>query len=138
MASRTVHCAIDCSGAALPALATDLVVVPWFEGEGPAAVPGLDEASGGEVGRALGVNEFVARPYDILTATAAQAAWRSRRIAIIGAGARSTFGSDVARKLAAAAGLWARQRRVPTAAFVMRSDTTGGDARELAQALAEG
>ena len=117
----------------------DLLVIPWFEEEGPAAVPGIDAASGGEVARALQSKEFVGRPYDIFSTGVTDPAWRVRRLVVAGAGKRSAFGTDIARKLAVAVGLWARQRRVARAAFVMRADATGGaSTAHMAQAIAEG
>jgi leucyl aminopeptidase len=138
MIARTLDSTIDCSGAPLAALDTDLVVVPWFEDERPGAVAGLDHASGGEIARALGAKEFVARTYDIFTSGVSDSSWRPRRIALVGAGPRAGFGSEVGRKIAAAVGVWARQHKVPRVAFVARADTGVSDDREMAQALAEG
>lgn len=116
-------------------LDTDVLVVPWFEEEPPHAVPGLDAASGGEIARALSSTEFAAKPFDVLMTSVSSREWRPRRIALIGAGKRADYGSDLVRKLAAAAGLIARQRRISRVAFLVRD---GGDAAELAQAAAEG
>ena len=57
---------------------------------------------------------------------------------LAGAGDRAVFGSDAARKLATAAGLWACQHRVQRAGFVLRADIGGDDAEGMAQAVAEG
>jgi leucyl aminopeptidase len=119
----------------LSAVDADLLVVPWFEGEGPGAVPTLEEASGGELGRALTSKEFQPKPYELLVAPIVQSAWRARRVAFIGAGVRAECGSDLVRKLATAAGLTARQKRVARAAIVVRGE---GEPMELAQAVAEG
>lgn len=116
-------------------LDTDVLVVPWFEGEPPQAVPGLDAASGGEIARALSSTEFAAKPFDVFMTSVSDRDWRPRRIALIGAGKRADYGSDLARKLAAAAGLMARQRRISRVAFLVRD---AGDTAELAQAAAEG
>jgi leucyl aminopeptidase len=131
--------AIRCTGLPLASVDADLLVVPWFEEEGPAAVPAIDAASGGEVARALQSREFVGRSYDIFSTRVTDPAWQVRRLVVVGAGKRSTFGTDIARKLAVAAGLWARQHRVTRAAFVMRADATGGaSTAHMAQAIAEG
>src|SRR5206468_3933259 len=111
MSTTTSSAVIACTGAPLPAIDTDLLVVPWFEGEGPAAVPALDAATGGEVARALASKEFAARPYDFFLATITDRSWRVRRVALIGAGPAAAFGSDLLRKLAVSAGIAARQRR---------------------------
>ncbi|MEO8258399.1 MAG: leucyl aminopeptidase [Acidobacteriota bacterium] len=130
---------IRCTGLPFAAVDADMLVVPWFEDEGAAAVPGIDAASGGDVARALDAREFAGRSYDIFTTHVTDPAWQVRRLLIVGAGKRSRFGSDIARRLAVAVGLWTRQRRVARAAFVMRADAPGGPATaEMAQAIAEG
>jgi leucyl aminopeptidase len=136
MPSATTSAVIASSGAPLEAIESDFLVVPWFEGETPDAVASLDSASGGEIGRAIGSREFTARPYELFVTPIVDGAWRARRIALVGAGPRTDFTTDVARKLAAAAGLAARQRRSERVAFVVRGEGAGTDA--LAQAVAEG
>jgi leucyl aminopeptidase len=131
--------AVGCAGAPFGAIDTDVLAVPWFEGEGPEAVTGIDQASGGEVARALESKEFVGKAYDVFTAGVRDSGWRARRLALVGAGKRASFGSDLARRLATAAGLWARQHRVARVGFVMRGDLGDGpQAVEMAQAIAEG
>ena len=39
---------MTCSGAPLPGVEVDLLIVPWCEDEGPEAVAGVDLALGGE------------------------------------------------------------------------------------------
>jgi len=124
---------IVCTGGALSAVDTDLLIVPWFEDD-PPGVAGLDGASGGEVARALTAKEFQAKTYEMFLAPISDRSWRATRLALIGGGAGER-GSALVRKLATAAGLAARQRRVARAAFVVRG---AGDPLELAQAVAEG
>ena len=119
----------------LAGIDTDLIVVPWFEGEPPTAVADLDAASGGEIARAIGAKEFQSKPYELFLTQTADRGWRARRIALIGAGRRADFSGDVLRKVAAAAGVTVRQRRIARVAFVVRGP---GDLVELAQAAAEG
>jgi leucyl aminopeptidase len=139
MPSAAVSSVIACTGAALRTLETDLLAVPWFEGDEASAVADLDAASGGEIGRALASKEFAARPYDVFVTPVVDGSWRVRRVALIGAGPRAEFSSDLARKLAVVAGLNARQRRSDRAAFVLRPDVVGSsDAAEFGQAVAEG
>src|SRR5476651_1878109 len=126
---------IACTASPLSLVETDLLIVPWFEGEEAGAVPGLNDATGGELARALASKEFQAKPYDLFLAAVTDASWRTRRVALVGGGCRADGGSELARKLAAAAGLAARDRRVARAAFVVRGE---GDVAELAQAVAEG
>src|SRR5881392_1923372 len=110
MPSATTSSAIVCSAAPLQTVDSDFLVVPWFEGETPAAVADLDSATGGEIGRAIGSREFAGRPYDLFVTPVIDSAWRARRIGLVGAGPRVEFTSDLARKLAASIGLTARQR----------------------------
>ena len=123
-----------CSSGPLAAIDADLLIVPWFQGEAASAVPGLDAATGGELMRALTSKEFQVKPYELCFATITDASWRTRRVMVIGggSGARDT---DLVRRMAAAAGLAARQRSVARAAFAVRGDAAQSD---LAQAVAEG
>src|SRR5437773_1464386 len=135
MASATTSAPIACTGAPLQAVETDFLAVPWFEGEGPSAVGILDGATGGEIARALASKEFTGRLYELFVTPVNDRGWRTRRVALIGAGPKSEFNSDLVRKIAAAAGLQARQRRMDRVAFVLRGDA---DIVESAQAAAEG
>jgi leucyl aminopeptidase len=133
MASVYSSTPIVCTGGPLSAVDTDVLIVPWFEDDAPGAL-GLDEASGGEVGRALSSKEFQAKTYEMFLAPVSDRSWRARRLALVGGGAGERD-SALIRKLATTAGLAARQRRVTRAAFAVRGT---GDALELAQAVAEG
>ena len=124
---------IVCTGGPLSAIDTDLLIVPWFEDDVPGPV-GVDGASGGEIARALSAREFQAKPYELLVVPVSDRSWRAPRVALIGGGAAER-GSAFVRKLATAAGLAARQKRVVRAAFAVRGT---GDIQELAQAVAEG
>jgi len=118
----------------MSAVETDLLIVPWFQGEPASAVAGLDAASSGEVARALTAAEFEGKAYDFFFAPIADRGWTPRRVMLVGGGAGER-GQDVARKLATAAGIAARNRRVARAAYVVRGI---GEGAELAQAVAEG
>jgi leucyl aminopeptidase len=119
----------------LSAVDADLLAVPWFEGEGADAEPGLDAATGGEIARALATKEFQGKRYEMFLAPVTDRGWGARRIALIGGGQRAQSGTEMIRKLATAAGLNARQKRVERVGFAVRGE---GDAAELAQAAAEG
>jgi leucyl aminopeptidase len=114
---------------------TDVLFVPVFEGENAAAaVPGLDQASGGAIRRAAESGEFQGRAFDVfLTPLAGE--WRAARVALIGAGKAADFDTDRLRRLATAAGLAARQRRVTRLAFLSRG---AGEPAAAVQAIAEG
>ena len=119
----------------LAALEADLLVVPWFEGESPHEVGGVDQATGGELGRALASKEFAAKAFDLFVTPVTDRQWRARRIAFIGGGQQTDCGTDMLRKIAAAGGLAGRQRRVVRVTFLVRGC---GDPAELARAAAEG
>ena len=121
----------------MSAIDADLLIIPWFQEDGPNALVGnnaIDPATGGEIARALTSKEFQAKPFELLLTAITGQGWRARRVALIGGGSGER-GSDLIRKLATAAGLAARQKRVARAAFAVRGQ---GDRAELAQAVAEG
>src|SRR5437867_4931831 len=118
MPTVTTTTLITCVSEPLSGAAVDLLVVPWFEDPG-SAVPGLDAATGGEIGRALATKELQAKPFELFVTPIIDRQWRARRVALIGAGRRDTCTGDLIRKLAAASGLSARQRRTATAAFAL-------------------
>ena len=123
-----------CSSGPLSAINVDLLIVPWFQGEALDAMPGLDAATGGELGRALTSKEFQAKPFELFFTSITDTGWHARRVAVIGGGGAER-GTDLVRKLAAAGGLAARQRHVKRVAFAVRGK---GDGADLAQAVAEG
>jgi leucyl aminopeptidase len=142
MRQATLSASIACVSGPLPAVDAELVIAPWFEDDRPSAIPGLDEAAGGELARALDSKEFGAHPYDLFITPIASASareWKARRVALIGAGRSADFTTDLARRLATAGGLAAKQRRVGRVAFLARTDGPAKvDAQQLAQAIAEG
>jgi len=127
--------ALSCVNGPWSAVDADLLIVPWFEEEPASTVAMLDAATGGEVARALSSQEFQGKVFDLFLAPVADRSWRPRRVALIGCGKRDAAGGETLRKVAAAAALAARQRRVARAAFVVRGQ---GAPAELAQAVAEG
>ena len=135
MPSAPASVPVVCTGGPLSAVDADLIIVPCFEEDTPASVGGLDAATGGEVARALTSREFQAKPYDLFLAPVSDTAFRARRVALVGAGARGSCDTEIFRKVAVVAGLAARQRRVGRAAFVVRGD---GRAPQFAQAAIEG
>jgi leucyl aminopeptidase len=119
---------------------TDLLVIPMFEGETRAPMDGLDGAAAGEVSHALSTGEAAGRPFELFF-TPLVRDWKARRVALAGAGHSQSFDLERLRRLAAAAVLAARQRRLTRVAFVVRHPE---DARppftdaQAAQAVAEG
>ncbi len=119
----------------LPRISTDLLVVPLFEGEGAEAVRGLDEATNGELKRAIASGEVSGRLYDVFLTPAGSSNWEARRVAIIGGGPAGEFDTERLRRIATTGALAARQRRIKRAALFVRG---GLDAGAAAQAAAEG
>jgi len=121
----------------LQVIDTDVVIVPWFEDDGP-SVAGVDAATGGELQRALAAREFSGRLYELFIATVSDASWSARRIMCVGAGPSAEFTGERARKVAAAGGLAVKQRRVGRAAFLVRAGASKAGDADVTQAIAEG
>jgi len=103
---------IACTSEPLSRVDADVLIVPWFEGEPAASLPGLDDAIGGELTRAVAAKEFEGRPYEFMLTAVADRSWIARRLALVGAGRLADFSGDLARKVAATVGLAMKQRRV--------------------------
>ena len=131
----TTSSPISWIGAPPSAVDTDLLIVPWFEDDSVNTVPGLDAATGGEAARALASREFTGKPFEWFLTPITDSRWRARRVAFVGAGKRADYGGEMTRKVAAAAGLCARERHIGRIAFVLRGRS---DMAALAQAAAEG
>ena len=114
-------------------IATDLLMVPVFEGDPLDDVQGLDAGAGGHIGRAMKSGEFKGKPFDFYLTPLT--GWKAERVALIGAGRRDGFTTERLRRVATAAALAARQRRVSRIAWVVRGDLPVAAA---AQASAEG
>ena len=112
---------------------TDLIVLPAFENE--ACDSEWARASGGEIERAAASGEFKGKPYELFVTPALDRTWRSARLGVLGAGVRTEFSSDRDRKIATAAGLQARQRRIRRVALVV---PRGFDTADIVQAITEG
>ena len=133
---------VFCTTSTLPDVDADLLVVPWFDGEALGVFDALNRATGNELSRALLSGEFAARPFDTFFAPIADGHWKPRRAAFVGAGSAAGFTTGMARRVAAAAALAARQRRIPRIALLLRpglADPSGDlDLSGFAQAVAEG
>src|SRR3954453_6882097 len=113
----------------------DLLVVPLFEGEAIAdSLKALDAATSGEAGRAVSSGELNGRLYEFFF-TPVTSGWKARRIALVGAGKAGDFTLDRLRKIAAAAAMQGRQKRIDRVAFLERG---GLDAAGAVQAIADG
>jgi leucyl aminopeptidase len=116
-------------------LDADLVIVPVFEQDDLDDLPGLDDPTRGDVARARGTREFTGKIYDFFVTPITADGWKARRLALAGAGARSTFSTDRLRKLASASGLMARRRRAQSLAFVTRAGFGPAEVQAIAEGL---
>jgi leucyl aminopeptidase len=137
MPSTTTAAPVNCVAVPLSAVDVDVLIVPWFEGDGPSAdgVEGLDAAANGEIARALASKEFGGKLFEIFAATIGDRAWRATRLLLVGAGPSAEYQTELGRQVAAAAGIAARTRRAGRAAFALRGR---GDSVQMAQAVVEG
>ncbi len=126
---------IVATATALPDVETELLVVPVCEGGNDAVPNELDMATGGELGRARSRGEFRPRPNALFLTPVVSGAWKSRRVALLGAG---SGGDGILRRLRSAAAtlaIEARRRRIGEVAVVL----SGMAPPDLAgQALTEG
>ncbi len=127
---------VTLSTAPSASLEVDWLVVPVWEGETADLVASFDAACGGELGRALASGEFQGKAFELFLAPVVARDWRPRRLAVVGAGKSSDVGADRFRRLAAAAGLAAKDRKASHLAFVCRGYQ--GDTSLVVQAAAEG
>src|SRR5215813_5511076 len=116
-------------------ISADLLVVPIFADDDLADEPGLDAATGGELGRARQRGEFTGKPYETLAV--ATSSWKTARTLLVGLGPRKDVTTDHLRRLATMAGLGARQRRLTRVAIVHRAGTSVS-ADQASQVMAEG
>jgi leucyl aminopeptidase len=126
---------VSLDSSALAEIDSDLLILPVVEGDAVlTALPGLSDATGGAVDRALATGEISGKAYEIFL-TPVVRGWRAGRIAIIGAGAPGDATLERLRRIATAAALAARQRHVGRIAFVHRLPLP---ADEAVQVITEG
>ena len=136
---QTVHTlpAVTLSTAPASHGSAELLAIPVFEQDDLADLQGLDAATGGEVGRARQRGEFRGSLYDLFFTPAGRDGWRADRVALVGAGPRHDYSLERVRRIAATAGLAARQRRLGRIAVLHRRHDRI-DPAAAAQAMAEG
>ncbi len=113
----------------------DLLVFPVFDDDALADEPGLDAASGGEVGAAQARGEITGKTSTLFVTTVR--GWKASRVALVGVGPRTDVSADRLRRAATTGALAARERRLTRVAIVHRPGT-GVAAPDAAQVLAEG
>lgn len=114
----------------------DMLFVPVFEDDDRLqALPGLDDATNGDIGRARAGGEFRGKLYEFFIARVVAGPYKAVRVALVGAGRRADADPERLRRLAAACGYTARLRSMRTTALVVRE---GFDLLTTAQFCADG
>ena len=134
---HTVHTtpAITLTSRASRDIDADLLVFPVFEDDDLADEAGLDEASGGDIGRARQRGEITGKAFELYFTPLR--GWKASRVALVGVGARKDVSPDKLRRAATAASLAARQRRMTRVAILHRPGTSVSPDK-AAQVLTEG
>ncbi|MEO5742942.1 MAG: leucyl aminopeptidase [Vicinamibacterales bacterium] len=114
---------------------TDLVIAAGFEAELTTLAAGWSDPTGGEIDRAIASKEFTGKLFETLVTPIVDRQYRARRLAAIGLGRQSEFTVDRARRVAAAIGLMARNRKIARVAFLAHGVL---ETAEMIQAIAEG
>jgi leucyl aminopeptidase len=86
----------------------ELLAIPVFQDERE-SVAGVDQATGGEVRGAFDRTEFTGKSCELVNLSAD--GWRTRRLLLVGAGNRSEFAAEAARRVGAAITIAARHQR---------------------------
>ena len=117
-------------------VAVDMLFVPVFQDDDQGdVVPGLDAATGGEIGRARSSGEFRGKPYESFITGAIEGRWKCKRIAFVGVGPRKDLDVERLRRVAAACSYTATIRSVESVGFLLRQ---GFDPLVGPQAAADG
>jgi leucyl aminopeptidase len=139
----SIEVAVACTG--VSSLETEWLFIPVARQETSLPIEDVDRATGGELSRAMASGEFKAKDYHVFITPVVDGGWRLRRVALVGAGDVPEFGPDLLRRLAAVAGLAARDRNAARVAFLSRQPFAASSSRlpqaaqvVLAQAIAEG
>jgi leucyl aminopeptidase len=114
---------------------TDLVIASAFEGEASALAAMWSAPTSGEIDGAIDSKEFSGKLYETFVTPIADRGYRARRVAAVGLGQKGDFTVDRARRVAAAMGLMARQRKIARVAFHAHGVL---EAEDMIQAIAEG
>jgi leucyl aminopeptidase len=135
MSSSVTSPAVSLIASSLPQVDTDILFLPVFEGEDPAPLlDGLGEATLAAVSRAVGAKEYQGKPYELFMLPVITG-WRAARVALIGLGRVEDVSLERLRRVASAAALAARQRRLVRTAMLNRGLD---NPRDSVQAVVEG
>ena len=111
----------------------DLLAIPVFQDE-PSSADAIDVATGGELRAAFDRTEFTGKTCESFTTTAS--GWRTPRLLMVGAGKRSDWSAEIARRVGAAVTIAARQQRRPHVAVALPDGWT--DVESLVEGLTLG
>ena len=113
----------------------DAWIVPVFEEDAFVDLPGLDEATGGELSAARTRAEFKGKAFEVLACPLR--AWGARYLIAVGAGARGAWTGAQARRVATVGALAARSRRLPRVGVLCRPWPTD-QVTSVVESLVEG
>ena len=135
---RSAHTTPDVSVSARPPdeLDAEILVTPVFEAAAAGDDAWLDEGCGGALARARASGEFRGRLYDTFITPVVSSSWKTRRVLMVGAGRPRDWSRDRLRRVAATAGLYARQRHISRLAVVPGASSVA--TAVAAQVVAEG
>ncbi len=126
---------VDCRSGGLSGSQADLLCAPFFEDDENDDLRELDAATAGAIGRARASGELTGKPHELYLTDVVDAAWGTRRVLLVGAGARDAWATGRAREVAGTAGLAARGRRARRVVFACGR---AGETPAMAQAVVEG
>jgi leucyl aminopeptidase len=136
MVQSTIPSTFACRSTRPEEAEVDVLFIPVFEHDDRLTdLPGLDEASGGEISRARSTGEFRAKLYDVFVTPVTGAGWKARRIALVGAGDPVDADAERLRRVAATCGYVARRRWASSIGWMVRR---GLDGLRAAQCAADG
>jgi leucyl aminopeptidase len=132
---RSSHVDFVGSTAPVEAADVDLLFIPVFKDDRLTDVPGLDEATGGELERARASGEFRAKLFDVFVTPLTGGRFKARRVALIGAGVAADATAERWRRLAATGSYLARRRSAESVGWLVRG---AADPIAVAQHTADG
>ena len=83
---------VDCRSGGLSGSQADLLCAPFFEDDENDDLRELDAATAGAIGRARASGELTGKPHELYLTDVVDAAWGTRRVLLVGAGARTRVG----------------------------------------------
>ena len=135
MCDEPKNVSVRCASGVLGKLPADLICVPVFAGELPKDLGKFSAELEGALGRAWESGEITGKSDELFFTDTVDPNWQCRRLVLIGAGKRSDYGQEQARRIASVSGMVARDRHASQLVLLLR---TTGEMSGMAQAVAEG